>query len=361
MAKVLLYLIAIVAVLAVTVFVAFKLSPWPSALLIRRIFDRDGEAVARALESHVPPGITAMRDLRYDPDDKDALLDIYFPAAPEQGGAAPATIVPATIVWVHGGGFIAGAKEQVGNYARILAGKGHTVVSIGYSIAPAHIYPTPVRQVNAALGFLTRNAESLHVDPTRLVLAGDSAGAHIVAQVATLASTPGYARTLGITPAFARSQLAGMLLFCGPYDTRRINLDGPYGGAVRTFLWSYSGARDFKADSSFTSASVIEHVTGDFPPSFISVGNADPLASQSYAFADRLSSLGVAVDRLFFPADHAPPLPHEYQFNLDTPAGRLALDRVTVFLATRRPAASPGSPQSARPAARAETPPPRSR
>jgi acetyl esterase len=38
------------------------------------------------------------------------------------------------------------------------------------------------------------------------------------------------------------------------------------------------------------------------------------------------------VDALFFPQDYAPPLPHEYQFDLDTEAGRLALERSVGFL-----------------------------
>jgi hypothetical protein len=46
-----------------------------------------------------------------------------------------------------------------------------------------------------------------------------------------------------------------------------------------------------------------------------------------------MTGKGVAVDTLFFPADHSPPLPHEYQFNLEEAAGREALERLTAFLA----------------------------
>jgi len=53
---------------------------------------------------------------------------------------------------------------------------------------------------------------------------------------------------------------------------------------------------------------------------------------QSIALADRLASRGVRVERLFF-ADYKPSLPHEYQFNLDNEAGRLALERSVAFLA----------------------------
>jgi acetyl esterase len=74
-------------------------------------------------------------------------------------------------------------------------------------------------------------------------------------------------------------------------------------------------------------------VTGEFPPSFISAGNGDPLLPQSIALADRLASRGVRVERLFFVSDRQPPLPHEDQFSLDNEAGRLALERSLAFLA----------------------------
>jgi len=52
---------------------------------------------------------------------------------------------------------------------------------------------------------------------------------------------------------------------------------------------------------------------------------------QAVALAQKLGDLGVPVT-LFFPADRVPPLPHEYQFNLDDPLGRKALNRMPTFL-----------------------------
>jgi len=53
--------------------------------------------------------------------------------------------------------------------------------------------------------------------------------------------------------------------------------------------------------------------------------NADPLAPQSRMLAEVVTQHGVPVDTLFFPDDYAPPLAHEYQFDLDTEAGQTAL------------------------------------
>ena len=64
-------------------------------------------------------------------------------------------------------------------------------------------------------------------------------------------------------------------------------------------------------------------------------GNADPLLPQTTALVERLDGLGVETDTLLFPPDTSPPLGHEYQFLLDTPAGREALSRILAFLARR--------------------------
>lgn len=78
--------------------------------------------------------------------------------------------------------------------------------------------------------------------------------------------------------------------------------------------------------------SILPHVTPAFPATFISAGNADPLAPQSKAMAKALATQGVTVTELFYPPDYQPPLGHEYQFNLDTEAGRQTLDRSVVWL-----------------------------
>jgi acetyl esterase len=326
MMKHLLRAVVVIGVLAAVGTIASQVSPWPSALLIRFTFDRGGDAAASALEKHVPDGVAELLNLQYDSADSGAYLDVFYPADIK---GTDRTLL--TVVWIHGGGWISGNKGQIANYARILAGQGFTVVGVDYSIAPGSTYPTPLRQVNAALAYLQANAATLHIDPARIVLAGDSAGAHIAAQIANIISEPSYAQAVGIGPSIQRAQLAGLLLHCGPYKLG----EGPgirVGDFSRVLLWSYSGRKDFGSDPNFATASVIDYVTASYPPVFISAGNADPLLSQSLAFSAALTKLGVRVEALFFPADYEPPLPHEYQFNLDIEAGQIALERSVAFL-----------------------------
>lgn len=321
--RILLWFVAVAAVLVVTSVLAFRLSPWPSVAIIQQIFASGDRASEAALEKHVPGNVVARQDLAYG-DGADETFDLYYP----EGARGP---LPA-IVWVHGGGWIAGSKAGVANYLKVLAGRGYTTVGLEYSHGFGVTYPTPVEQVNAALGHLVRNAADLNIDPDRIVLAGDSAGAQIAAQVAIIATDPSYAGRIGIAPELEPERLAGTVLFSGAYDIERANVDGKFGWLVRTVLWAYSGTRNFMADERFLLASVTEHVTGAFPPAFISSGNGDPLAPQAMALARALEERGVEVQTLFFAEDYSPSLPHEYQFNLDIAAGREALERMLAFV-----------------------------
>lgn len=307
-------------------FLAFKLSPWPSALLIRSAFNKEAIKTNKALEKHVPAGVVAVTDVVYDPGDKNALMDIYYPSSVEQHEKLP------VIVWTHGGGWISGNRKQVGNYCKILASKGYAVVSLEFTIAPEAHYPVPLQQTNRALRILQQHAATYPIDTNRFIFAGDSGGAHMAAQMANIIADSAYAKLVGIIPALNRKQVVGLLLCCGPYDARNLNLDGDFGGFLKTVLWSYSGTSDFETDERFKTASILHYITNTFPPCFITAGNGDPLETHSRALAGKLRAMAVYTDTLFFPANYMPAQPHEYQFNLDTKEGKLALDKTTAFL-----------------------------
>jgi acetyl esterase/lipase len=318
--------VAAVVVISGAVYAAFQLSPWPSVLLIRYSFDQGGAEAAAAVAPHVPQGVSERLGLSYAPSDDDALFDLFAPV--DAAGPLPA------IMWVHGGGFVAGSRSDLAGYLKILAARGYVTVAVDYTLAPEAGFPTPVRQVNAALAHIAANAADFKIDPQRIFLAGDSAGAHIVAQSALVISNPDYARRMQIEPGLPRESLRGLLLHCGPYDPGALNFEGPFADFMRTVLWSYVGTPDPR-DPRVQQISLPAHVTAAYPPFFVSVGNADPLARQSVAFADAARARGVEVDALFFADDYKPPLPHEYQFILSTEAARLALDRSLAFLAAR--------------------------
>ncbi len=318
---------ACIMAVAFLIFIAFRFTPWPSSLLIRYAFTQGAKKTNAALLKHAPEGITIISDQQYDVNDRDAFLDVYYPTAIVKSD----TLLP-VVVWIHGGGWVSGTKEEGSNYYKILASKGVVVVSIDYSIAPEKKYPLPLKQVNAALNFLNQHADRFHIDPNNFFIAGDSGGAHIAAQVANIITNKSYSDLIDVKPGIERSSLAGLLLYCGPYDIALADFNGQFGGFLKTVLWAYSGKKDFMNDPVFKAASIIDYINSGFPPSFISVGNDDPLQIHSKKLAGKLDSLSVKIDTLFFKPDHLPKLPHEYQFNLDLVEGKQALEQSVRFI-----------------------------
>ncbi|MBH0023753.1 alpha/beta hydrolase [Salinibacterium sp. SWN248] len=313
--------------LGIAAALVWTLSPWPAALLIRAMFEADASKVVAEMEGHattVP--LTATLDEVYGDAGAETSLDVYSPAA----SSGPL----ATVVWIHGGAWISGDKSNITPYARNLAAEGFTVVAVNYTVAPDAIYPTALTQLNEAMGYLVDNAERLQIDPDNIVFAGDSAGSQLSAQLATAITNPSYATTLGLTPTLSADQLSGVILNCGIYDVSGIpNAPGLGGWGFRIALWAYIGDKDWSDQPGGDEMSVIDDVTADFPSTWISGGNADPLTpSQSVAFADALDTLGVDTTRVFYADDHAAQLPHEYQFHLDFEDARSAFDSTVAFV-----------------------------
>jgi acetyl esterase len=311
------------------------LTPRPAALLIRRVFASAGAKTAAGLAKHAPTGVASFVDERYG-DDADMLVDIYRPGS--AGDPLP------LLLWVHGGGWVGGSKEELAGYFKLVASKGYVVAGPRYSLAPEHRYPTPLRQMMLALEFLQIEAGRFHIDSSRIALAGDSAGAQIAAQLGGLVTTPGYSEAVGVAPTITPSQLRGLVLACGPYDLTLARQASSAAGRrfIEAVLWAYTGQRHFLDDEAASASwSITNHVTAAFPPALITVGSVDPIAPHSELLAATLRAHGVEADTLFFPDNHYPPLGHEYQFDLATDAGQLFLERLATFLRERFLAPSP--------------------
>lgn len=274
----------------------------------------------------LPPHVAVERDIVYGAEE-DAKLDIYMPKELADSGR----VLP-TVVWIHGGGWAGGSKAYVAQYAAALAAGGFVVAAIDYSLPPKEIYPTPVRQAFDALAFLKRETGRFHVDPARFFIAGDSAGAQMAAQVAAVATSPAYARQMGLKPTIGARDLKGTLLYCGAFDLATMGFTGPITSTLDGPLVHYSGSTTFRADPKFATFSVARYVTRAFPKTFITAGNDDDFEMQSRAFAARLKKLGVYVDELFFDADFTPRQGHVYNFSVDAPIGRYSAMRSVDFM-----------------------------
>lgn len=330
-------ILAGIVLLFILLFLWFRLSPWPGAMIIRHIFDQGGAKTAVSLEKHAPQsGIAITGNQQYKQDDKDAWLDVYTPeSAVVSGQKLP------VVIWTHGGAWLSGSKSDAAGYYKLLAQAGFTVIAPNYSLAPEHTYPTPIHQLNAMYAYVQENAERFHADTSKIILAGDSAGSQLSSQMAALVTNPAYAHEVGIQPNLKPEQLKGVVLNCGIYKMEELahpgqpNIPKIIGWGDDVTVWAYSGTHDF-SDPVIRQMSPYYHVTKDFPPTFITGGNADPLTDvQSKPFADKLASLGVSMTDLFYEPSHTPELPHEYQFNLDNADGQNALQQIITFLRAR--------------------------
>lgn len=319
----------IAIVLVLIVLLVLSATPWPSAMLIRSVFERGAQATIDEMTPYIPDTpLQTQAGVVYKPG---STFDVFSP----EGTTAP---LP-TVVWIHGGAWISGAQRDVNPYLQIIAAEGYTTIGMSYPIAPEATYPTAVRDINEALAYIKAHAAELNVDTSRIVLAGDSAGAQLASQMTTLTVNPEYANLMGIEPALQKSELAATILHCGVYDLRAMaDLSGIVAWGFKTSLWAYTGTKDWSATYAGATMSTIDFVTDDFPPTFISGGNGDGLTwLQSVPYSNRLKDAGVQVTELFWPATHEPELPHEYQFHLNFDEAREARDRTFAFLSTHAP------------------------
>ena len=289
-----------------------------------------------ALQAHtttVP--VETLYNQNYRPNDKDAMLDVYFPES-----AAQANSQLPVVIWTHGGAWLSGDKANAAPYFKLLAAAGYTVIAPNYSLAPDYSYPRPVHQLNDLYAYVQANAARFHADTNKFILAGDSAGAQLSSQMAAIITNPAYANEVGIAPNLKPAQLKGVVLNCGIYMMEGLTQPDPtlpkiIGWGDDVSVWAYAGTKDF-SDPVIKQMSAYYHVTNAFPATFITGGNGDPLTkAQAMPLATKLESLGVAVTTLFYPDNHQPSLPHEYQFNLDNADGQNAFNAIVAFLKAR--------------------------
>lgn len=134
----------------------------------------------------MPPGVRRIADIAYGTDPAQR-LDAYVPVHPD-GDA---------VLFVHGGGWRRGDKDNrkvVDNKLADWSARGMVVVSVDYRLLPDADPLTQAGDVAAALAYAQRHAREWGADPARFVLAGHSAGAHLVA---LLDADPALARAQG--------------------------------------------------------------------------------------------------------------------------------------------------------------------
>ena len=180
------------------------------------LFDRGlrGAAYLGRLHPRANPhrhGLEVVRDLPYLPTGLiEHNLDLYRPVAPlpekERGDWQPYGAPHPVVLYLHGGAFRILSKDTHWVMGLAFARRGFHVYNANYRLAPRHPFPAALEDACAALEFTVREAVRNGGDPTRLIIAGESAGANLALTLALLTTVrrpePWAARVydLGIVP-----------------------------------------------------------------------------------------------------------------------------------------------------------------
>lgn len=238
-------------------------------------------------EPAIPATVEAHRDLvfRQVDDVRDLALDLYRPKTPP--ASAP------LIVFVHGGSWRGGERDDYRRYLVDYAAKGYVTASVSYRLAQEAHYPAAVDDVRSALAWLAARSGRYGFDPGRVALVGGSAGAHLAMLVAYSSPLESGTSAAGDRPDGRESgpalTIRGVVNFYGPADlTSEFARSHP---TVQDFLGaSYESAPDV-----FRRASPIVHVTPDDPPTLVLHGTLDEVVpiEQSDRLVARLEEAGV--------------------------------------------------------------------
>lgn len=189
--------------------------------------------------------------------ERDLTIDIFTPAEPNG----------ATVILLHGGALLIGAKEQVHIYADPLTRHGFTVVTPSYRLRTEILWPGPLDDVKAAIGWVRDHAGELGVDADKIVLEGFSAGGWL----AILA-----AREPGV---------AAVISFFAPAEAES-DPNHPI------HLGTHLSAAEHAASAPLAA------ITPGFPPTMILHGNDDATVpvEQALRLFERLRAVGTQAD-----------------------------------------------------------------
>lgn len=189
-------------------------------------------------------------------------VDLYAPDQPR-----------AVVIFVHGGGFVAGDKNADGsfyvNVGRWLARRGFAALLPNYRLAPGDRWPAGARDVGEVIAQADSLLAAAGLGPQPVFVFGQSAGASHVASWLLDAEARG-------TP--SRAPVAGVLLMSGFYQ-----LDAPLPPGPRAYFGD--------DDAMYPAMSPLSHATDPGVPLWMSVAELDPswIASQTYAMASALA------------------------------------------------------------------------
>lgn len=273
--------------------------------------------------------VTVQKDLVYPSKYPANKFDLYLPKGADNTYPLP------LVVWIHGGGFIAGEKEGTENVMTCLAAAGYAAISLDYPVAPEHRYPAALRAIDAFFASLPDLSERCPIDLARIVLGGDSAGAQLAAQFAAKETNAALSEGMRL-PRRLSFPLKGVALVSGPFDLPALRRYAKAHDKKFLFLvdlWgkAYFGKLLWHKSRAANETVIAPHVTKDFPPAFLTDGNEGSFEVQNRALGEALRRQNIPVKELYFAKDGGT-VPHDYLFRLAEAPAREGLKELLSFL-----------------------------
>jgi len=248
----------------------------------------DAQPGPRPAPSKLPAGSIVHRDLAYVPDGHQRhTLDLYLPKA--------GTNLP-LIIWIHGGAWRTGSKEQ-GVPITYLT-QGYAVASINYRLSQHAKFPAQIQDCKAAVRWLRAHAAQYRLAPHRFAAWGSSAGGHLAA----LLGTAGHTRGFDVGPHLDQSSAVQAVVdYFGPTDFLQMDAHRLPNGMRHDVLDSPEseliGGPIHQLKDKVTQANPVAYVTSNAPPFLIVHGDQDPLVPhhQSQLLATALQKASVPV------------------------------------------------------------------
>ena len=219
---------------------------------------------------------------------KDLALDLYMPT--------PLGTAPTLAVWVHGGAWMRGSKNETlsknGNLVASLLNEGVAVAAVNYRLSGEAIYPAAPNDINDAINFLVDNSDNLKLSAEHVIMMGRSAGGHLASLLTT--SNNDDVPFLNAKP---RYRVIGMVDFFGPSDflalrgnSGKVDHDAP-DAAEAQFL----GESPLVNEALAREASPTTYIDNKTPPFIVFHGLDDGVvpATQSELLSRRLDQFGV--------------------------------------------------------------------
>ena len=243
--------------------------PTKSILIVVILFSFKVYAQPERIKSIFPEGTQYLQNIPYANDTlKKHLLDIYLPK-----NVRPSAPV---VIWVHGGAWMLNDKYAdmgyMTNTIKAILDKGYVLASIDYRHSTTAIFPAQIQDCYQALEYLHNNASKYHLDKTRFVLFGFSAGGH-------LASLLALSNNNNVTEFYPQKKktnfkIKAVIDFYGPSDFLSMTAMGDAemkGDPISTLL----GSAPIKRPDISKLASPSTYVDKDDPPFIIVHGEKD--------------------------------------------------------------------------------------